>query len=152
MCIRDRYRLFVSLKQAIITWKPRLKDSYCLYRCMSPLALKSTPPLEMPYRKKKIDSFDVVIQMPKSPPHKRFLVGFTSPFMRHAEYPHGPWRLVLAMSAWSVKTRRAPSRQCRDARVYGHATTAMQGNEYTLRLLPLLRLLPATMLACAAPG
>ena len=36
-------------------------------------------------------------------------------------------RLVPAMSAWSVKTRRAPSRRCREARVngriygYGHA-------------------------------
>ena len=29
------------------------------------------------------------------------------------------------MSAWSVKTRRAPSRYSRDARVYGHTTTAM---------------------------
>ena len=28
-------------------------------------------------------------------------------------------------SAWLVKTRRAPSRRSRDARVYGHATTAM---------------------------
>ena len=40
--------------------------------------------------------------------------------------PHGASRLVLAMSAWSVKIRRAPSRHCRDARVhawhdYGHA-------------------------------
>ena len=41
------------------------------------------------------------------------------------------------MSAWSVKTRhapsrhcRAPSRHCRDARVYGHATTAMNEIEY----------------------
>ena len=33
--------------------------------------------------------------------------------------------LVQAMSTWSVKTRRAPSRHCTDARVYGHATTAM---------------------------
>ena len=31
--------------------------------------------------------------------------------------PHGASRLVLAMSAWSVKTRRAPSRHCRGARV-----------------------------------
>ena len=38
--------------------------------------------------------------------------------------PHGASRLVQAMSAWSVKTRRAPSRHCRDARVYGHTTTA----------------------------
>ena len=33
--------------------------------------------------------------------------------------------LVQAMSAWLVKTRRAPSRHSRDARVYGHTTTAM---------------------------
>ena len=45
----------------------------------------------------------------------------------HATHPtpHGASRLVQAMSAWSVKTRRAPSRHCRDARVYGHTTTAM---------------------------
>ena len=36
-------------------------------------------------------------------------------------------RLVQAMPAWSVKTRRAPSRNCRDARVYDHTTTAMHG-------------------------
>ena len=35
------------------------------------------------------------------------------------------------MSAWSVKSRRALSRQCRDARVYGHTTTAILDNEYT---------------------
>ena len=29
------------------------------------------------------------------------------------------------MSACSVKTRRGPSRHCRDAKVYGHTTTAM---------------------------
>ena len=45
--------------------------------------------------------------------------------------PHGASRLVLAMSAWSVKTRRAPFRYCRDARVYGHTTTAMHDTEYT---------------------
>ena len=39
--------------------------------------------------------------------------------------PHGGSRLVLAMSAWSVNTRRAPSRHGRDARVYGHTTTAI---------------------------
>ena len=38
---------------------------------------------------------------------------------------HGASRLVQAISAWSVKTLRAPSRHCRDARVYGHTTTAM---------------------------
>ena len=37
--------------------------------------------------------------------------------------PHGV--LVQAMSTWSVETRRAPSRHCRDARVYGHTTTAV---------------------------
>ena len=46
---------------------------------------------------------------------------------RHATRrpPHGASRLVRAMSAWLVKTRRAPSRHNRDARVYGQTTTAM---------------------------
>ena len=35
------------------------------------------------------------------------------------------------MSAWSAKTRRAPSRHCRYARVYGHTNTAMPDNEFT---------------------
>ena len=39
--------------------------------------------------------------------------------------PHGASRLVQAMSAWSVKTRRAPSRHRKDAKVYGHVATAM---------------------------
>ena len=39
--------------------------------------------------------------------------------------PLGASRLVQAMSAWFVKTRRAPSRHSRDARVYSHTTTAM---------------------------
>ena len=39
--------------------------------------------------------------------------------------PHGASGLVQAMSAWLVKTRRAPSRHSRDARGYGHTTTAM---------------------------
>ena len=38
---------------------------------------------------------------------------------------HGASRLVHAMSTWSVQARRAPSRQCRDARVHGHTTTAV---------------------------
>ena len=43
--------------------------------------------------------------------------------------PHGASRLVQAMSAWSAETGRAPSRHCRDARVYGHTTDAW--HEYT---------------------
>ena len=43
--------------------------------------------------------------------------------------PYGASRLVQAVSAYLVKTRRAPSRHpsrhSRDARVYGHTTTAM---------------------------
>ena len=45
--------------------------------------------------------------------------------------PHGAPRLVQAMPAWQMKTRHAPSRHCKDARVYGHTTTAMPGIEYT---------------------
>ena len=39
--------------------------------------------------------------------------------------------LVHATSAWSVKTRRAPSQHRTDARVYGRTTTAMHDIEYT---------------------
>ena len=48
-------------------------------------------------------------------------------FTLHAtrQTPHGASRFVQAMSAWLVKTRRAPSRYSRDARVYGHTTTAI---------------------------
>ena len=37
----------------------------------------------------------------------------------------GTSRLIQSASAWSVQTRRAPSRHGRDARVYGHTTTTM---------------------------
>ena len=47
-------------------------------------------------------------------------------------------RLVLTTSIWSAKTRRAPSRHCRDARAYGHTPTAMHDIEYPPRL-PLFR-------------
>ena len=39
--------------------------------------------------------------------------------------PRGASRLVHAMSAWSGKARRAPSRHHRDARVYGLESTVM---------------------------
>ena len=39
--------------------------------------------------------------------------------------PHGASHLAQATPAWLVKTRRAPPRHSRDARVYGHTTTAM---------------------------
>ena len=62
--------------------------------------------------------------MPKSV--SRAVLG-TMQFALYATYrtPHGASRLVHAISAWLVKTRRAPSRDSRDARVYGHTATAM---------------------------
>ena len=61
----------------------------------------------------------------RSPSYEQSLEKCSSPYMRLAERPHSASRLVQAMSAWLVKTRRAPSRHSRDARVYGHTTTAM---------------------------
>ena len=43
---------------------------------------------------------------------------------------HGALRMVQTLSSWSVKTRRVPSRHCRDAMVYGPTTTPMHDNEY----------------------
>ena len=72
--------------------------------------------------------------MQESPPYKRSclkIVGCSSPFRRPAEHLTAlrGW-CYIAMSPWSVKSRRALSRRCRDARVYGHTTTAMHDNEY----------------------
>ena len=39
--------------------------------------------------------------------------------------PHSASRLVETISALLVKTRRAPSQDSKDARVYGHTTTVM---------------------------
>ena len=68
--------------------------------------------------------------------------------------PHGVSRLVQAMSVWSVKTLRAPSRHFRDARVYGHATTVMHDVDFTLLqppsaplLSPLLLFVPHDLLS-----
>ena len=47
-------------------------------------------------------------------------------------------RLVQAMPAWSVKTRRAPSRHCGDARVYDRSNRAMHDHEGSLWLSPSL--------------
>ena len=60
----------------------------------------------------------------RSPSYERFgRMQFTLHTTRRT--PHGASRLVQAMPAWLVKTRRAPSRHSGDARVYGHTTTAM---------------------------
>ena len=61
----------------------------------------------------------------RSPSYDRILEEYSSPFMRLAEHLTALSHLVQVMSAWLVKTRRAPSRHSRDARVYGHSTTAM---------------------------
>ena len=72
--------------------------------------------------------------------------------------PHGASRLVQAMSAWLAKTRRAPSRHSRDARVNGHTTTAMRklSTEYTLLYLGMVLKTEAVVrgvpVLCALPG
>ena len=61
----------------------------------------------------------------RSPFYERFVEGCSSPFLRPRRTPHGASRLVRAMPACLVKTRRAPSRHSKEARVYGHTTTVM---------------------------
>ena len=70
--------------------------------------------------------------MRENPPEKRFLVGCSSSRKRLAGHLTFCFALgASTMSPWSVKTRRAPPHHCRDARVYGHSTTAMHDIEYT---------------------
>ena len=61
----------------------------------------------------------------ESPLHKRLLVGCTSPRKRFDQHLTALRDWCKKTSTWSVKTQRAPPRQCRDARVYGHTTAAM---------------------------
>ena len=80
---------------------------------------------------KKINSFDAAIHMQESPPSQAVLRRMQLTLHATRRTTHGSSRLVLAMSAWSAKIRRNPPRHCRDARVYGHTTTAMHHTEYT---------------------
>ena len=59
---------------------------------------------------------------------------------------------MQAIIVWSVKTRRAPSRRCRDARVYGHTTTAM--HDMTILFTPrafLYEVLPVVQVSSFGP-
>ena len=64
--------------------------------------------------------------------------GCSSTFMRLAARLTALSVLAQAVSSWSVKPRRTPSRRCRGAEVYGHATGAMHDGKYTAppRFLP----------------
>ena len=69
--------------------------------------------------------------IPRCHPHarksalKEILSGMRLALHATRPSPHGASRLVQAMSAWSVKTRRVSPRHCRYARFYGHTTAAM---------------------------
>ena len=67
----------------------------------------------------------------RTPPPPRAVPRRTQ-FTLHAnrQTPLGASRSVQVMSAWSVKTRHAPSRHCRGVMVYGHTATAMHDIEY----------------------
>ena len=73
---------------------------------------------------KQISPFDAAFHMQESPAHKAVLSRMQLTLHGTRRTLQGAARLVLAISAWSVKTRRAPSRHCRDTMVYGHTTTA----------------------------
>ena len=68
----------------------------------------------------------------RSPSYERFSAGCSSLFMRLAEHLTVLRAGCKQYPAWLVKTRRAPSRHGRDARVYGRTTTAM----HKLRIPP----------------
>ena len=82
-----------------------------------------------------IDSFDAVIHMQEctvlNSASQAFLVRMQLTLHATHRTPHGASCLAQAMSAWPGETRCAPSRHCKDARVYGHTTTAVHNNEYT---------------------
>ena len=99
-----------------------------------------TPPSPLPPQNQLEPCDDVVHRqesthkVPKSARHKQRLVGCSSPDHATRRTPRGASRLVQAWLAWSVKTRRTPSRHGRDAGVCGptdygqtHDTTITHG-------------------------
>ena len=86
-----------------------------------------TTSLEVATPENEINSCDAVIHMQKKSVSKAALCRVQPALHVTRRTPHGALRLVQAVSAWSVKPRRAPSRHCRDARVYGHTTTPIYG-------------------------
>ena len=105
--------LSISLCLFVLSCYLRLCPSLCAYTCQSLPASVSYP------------LFVSIIFLPSPLPPSlspiMYVNYFPSPNPTHSL----PSRLVQAMSAWLVNTRRAPSRHRRDARVYGHTTTAM---------------------------
>ena len=73
------------------------------------------------HTRKQINSLDAVIQQVgcKSTP-KAVLSRMQLTLRATRPTPHGDSRLVQAVSAWSVITRRAPSQHRTDSRVYDH--------------------------------
>ena len=79
------------------------------------------------HTRKQSNSFDAVIHVQESPPHKRFLrvVGCNSNFMRLAQHLTAlrAWCKQCVSGRWK-KLDMLRSQRCRGARVYGHTTTA----------------------------
>ena len=75
---------------------------------------------------KQIISFDAVIRMQEKSASRAFLSRMQRTLHAPRRTPNGASRLVLSISAWSVKTRCAPSRRYRVARVYGHTSVRLR--------------------------
>ena len=74
------------------------------------------------HTRKQINSFEAVIYCKFA--SQEFLGRMQLVLHATRRPPNAASRLVQAISAWSMKTRRAPSRHCRDARVYSDTTNA----------------------------
>ena len=81
-----------------------------------------TPVSGTGHTREQINPFDAVIHNAKTSASQVVISRMQLTLHATRRTPHGASRLVLAMSAWSVKIRRAPPRHCRVARVYGHMT------------------------------
>ena len=73
---------------------------------------------KLPYQKTKHNSWDAVIHVREKSASKAVLSRMQLTLYATRPTSHGASRLMQSMSAWSGKTRRAPSLYCSDARVY----------------------------------
>ena len=129
MCIRDRFQLICPQNGSAVLKLPHTNSKYFVPKNGSAVLkrLKTRFPSQI--------ARTFIAGLPKHVFLQSALLFATNPTPHFAAHPscryatrltpYGASRLLQATPAWSVKTRRAPSRHCRDARVYGHATTAM---------------------------
>ena len=114
--------VFIFILQRSLHFRPQRSCSYGKGRTRqlhsTPIAVSGSG-----HTKTLINSLNAAVPYAKKSGPKAVLSRMQLTLHATRPTPHGASRLVQAMPAWWVKTRRAPSRHCRGARAYDLTST-----------------------------